>query len=210
MKNLFALTTIAAGLVLASAASQAAVVLYLDPIQTNAAQGATFDVAVKISGLGSEIVSALDINILFNPALLSATGVSVNTGEFGFSDFGLATFGAGNVGINGLSLELDDDLAAIQTDDAFTLVTLSFLAGAVDGSSTLLFGAPLVFSSNIVGRGSNSVNVALQGACVTVGAGGPCATNVPEPTSYALVGLGLFAAFAPTALRRRKTAAVTA
>ena len=118
---------------------------------------------------------------------------------------GPPVYGARNAHIDLTSLESDTELAALRTDDAFTLMTVSFLAGMVDGSTTLTFGMPPVFASNIVGNGANSLVVELQGACVSVGAAGHCA--VPEPTSCALVGLGLFAAFAPTALRRRKTAA---
>ena len=207
MKKAFASISLATGLLFASATTQAAIILFLSPSQTNVAQGAAFSVDVNIKGLGSELVSAFDINILFGGAIINSPAILISLPEFGLSLYGPPVYGAGNAGIDLTSLESDTDLAALQTDDAFTLMTLSFLAGAADGSTTLTFGAPLTFNSNIVGSGSNSLVVQLQGACVTVGAGGPCATNVPEPTSYALVGLGLFAAFAPTALRRRKTAA---
>lgn len=205
MKKAFASIVLATGLLFASAASQAAIILFLSPSQTNVAQGAAFSVDVNIKGLGSEIVSAFDINILFGGAIVNSPAISINLPEFGVSVSGPPVYGAANARIDLTSLETDTDLAALQTDDAFRLMTLSFLAGMVDGSTTLTFGTPPAFGSNIVGSGANSLVVELQGACVSVGAAGPCA--VPEPTSYALVGLGLFAAFAPTALRRRKTAA---
>ncbi|MGN6830703.1 PEP-CTERM sorting domain-containing protein [Paucibacter sp. M5-1] len=205
MKNkLLSLGLVAAALFSGSVAHAAPVVSF-SPSSMSVAVGGPYLVDVNISGLGSQIVSAFDLNIKYNPAIIGFTGYTLGAGLGGLWDSVDASVPPMDFGVQAFSLEGDDDvLAGDQTDDAFTLMTLSF-NGLNDGFSFLSFGNSPDFEINLVGRrGESLTDVSYGRACIAVGQGS-CAT-VPEPQSYALVALALVGAFVPALWRRRQTA----
>ena len=203
---------------LISSVQAAPVVLSLSPSVSSKTVGDTFSLDVKISGLGSEIVSVFDLNVYFNAAQVKAVGYSLGSGLGGsWTDLGFDPLSPGSP-LDSFDLfaysnlvdpadpNTDDALAAVQTANSFVLMTLNFEAiGA--GVSQVWFGTG-PNERDLVGRNSAFLEgVQFQNACVAVNSptGGNNACNqVPEPSSYALVGLCLFAAFAPGVTRRRK------
>ena len=163
-------------------------------------------VTLGISGLGNEILSAYDLNLLFDDALLNPASVVTGLAQFGgiADSSNSVSFAPGDIDTNLFSLLLDDDLAAAQADN-FTWLTYNFLATA-DGATTLQFGADPDFERNFVGRDALSLDVALNSLCISVGTG-TCAQSVPEPASIALVGVALTGLVVPGAVRRRRAAA---
>lgn len=197
---------VAAAALLGATAAAAAPVVSFAPSSMSVALGGPYTVDVNISGLGSQIVSAFDLNIKYNPAIVGITGYTLGAGLGGPWDSINASVPPMDFGVQAYSLTLfDDDIAAVQTDDAFTLMTLSFM-GLADGVSALFFGNSPDFELNLVGRDGLSLeDVSFGRACIAVGQG-DCSARVPEPKAYALVGLALACACVPGFLRRRQTA----
>ena len=176
--------------------------------------GDTVSIDVSISGLGAEILSGFDLRFKYSPSILgfSLADGSTSVAQLGGA-YGLAPFVDFDTSTNGdlhmfASAFEDDSVIAANQLDSFLLFHFDFV-GASAGVTLFGLGPDLFLERNFVGlkdAAGNplSLTVDIGSACVAVGTG-QC--TVPEPTSYALVGLGLFAAFAPTALRRRKTAA---
>ncbi|WP_310386394.1 cohesin domain-containing protein [Roseateles sp.] len=207
--------TLAIGALL-SMAAQASPMVSFNPSSSSTLTGDNFSIDVNISGLSAtEIVSVFDFNIYFDSTVLKGVSWTLGTGLGGLWE-DLSSVAGNSFDLFALSVPIDpslsqtlidDALAALQADGDFTLVTLTFEALNA-GVSQIGFGN----GSNervIVGRdAADLTGVDYGGACVAVNspAGGTNACTVPEPSSYALVGLGLFAAFAPCAMRRRKTA----
>lgn len=208
-KLLASLTVVAAALL--PLATSARPVLSISPANQGVAVGGNVTVDINISGLSSigEIASAFDLNVLFSSSVLSGTSVVFNSAIFG----GLAnidtsfTFNAGNTGAILNSFASDAALAALQTADPFRLMSMTFSALAV-GNTFLTFGPSLDFDRAVIGRNGVQLDLDYTRACVSVGASAPgtgCANvPVPEPASFALVGLALLAGGAASrkALRR--------
>ncbi len=205
MKKLLSAIAIAASGLLAQGAAQAAPILSLVPGATTVATGGSVNVDLVISGLSSvnEIVSGFDLDVFFNPAVLTASILSTT-----FTPWGTGTnillsqqvVAPGHVAFTLAALLDDAALAALQ-GDSVVLSTINFTAGAVDGFSNISFGADVDFERNVAGRTAVSLNQATTGTCVAVGQG--ACNTVPEPASYALALLALGGAFAPSLLRRR-------
>ena len=203
-----------ASLVLASSAllcalPAAAITVTLSPSSQHVNVGDTVTIDVGISGLGGEVLSSMDLDMLFNPAVLGdGRSVTFFNSEFGnppdpsADSFFDVFFELDNVEVQAGSLLDDDALAAIQTDDAFQFLRYTFTALA-DGFSFLNYGPNLDFERAFVGRRFQLLDVTVVGACVTVGQVTDC-SRVPEPTSISLAGLALLGVFAPSALRRRR------
>jgi hypothetical protein len=202
-KSLLALAAAAA--TLAGAPAAAAIVVSMLPAVQSVAVGDSILVDIRISGLGNEILSAFDLNVLFDSALVSnapgAQGISFFGTQFGPDFVSSASFASGNNGAIGDAFPLpDDDIAAIQTDDSFTFLTFRWTAAA-DGALFLNFGSDPFFERNVVGRNGDSLNATFQGACVAIGTG-DC-NRVPEPATYALAGLALLGCGLTSTRRRR-------
>lgn len=177
----------------------AAPVLSITPAIKAVAVGDTFIMTVSISGLpaAGEIVSAFDLNVLFNGSFLSNTAVNFFPASFGGNANidATSTLGAGNTGTLLNSFLSDADLALLQTGSPLNLFTLSFTALAI-GDTFLNFGPSPDFDRLVVGRNANALVLDYVGACVSVGASAPgtgCQNTVPEPASYGLVMLALLA-----------------
>lgn len=187
------LTTL--GCVLALTAFPAsAITLSMTPSVQQTTVGGSASVDVVVSGLDAagEIVSAWDININFDQAILGNASVTFNDAAFGGLDFlGFDDVSApGEVATDGLSFLLDSELDALQ-GNSVTLFSITF-EGLTDGFSLLSFGADLLFDRNVVGRDALSLPLTVQGACIGVGTGACPAAPVPAPATIALLGLGLF------------------
>ena len=111
-----------------------AVSIDLDPSSSTVQAGDTLSVAVVISGLGKLIVSAFDLDVLYDPQLLFSQGIAFghwlgDPALFEVLEFptGNAT-GPGVLDFSAVSLLSDTDLKTLQqsAQGTLTLATLNF------------------------------------------------------------------------------------
>ena len=146
--------------------------------------GDPLSIDIVISDLGGEIVSAYDLDVTYDDAILSATGVSFTAalGDEGFFeafyDSDLST--SGIVDLAGVSLLSDADLLALQGGDAVTLASLEFTVIA-NGASVLDFN----FDAFNDVKGSNAQILPLD---VNPGS---VAAPIPEPSAALLFFVGI-------------------
>lgn len=204
MKRLLSAVAIASATLVAALPASAAVVVSFTPSSSHVAIGDTVDIQMVIAGLGDEILSAFDINLLFDGAIASNTSV-LFSGEAelgGAADtYFASTFGAGVTNVVGGSWLDDGDL--LGQANSFALVTFT-MKGEANGKTTLQLGADPDYERNFVGLRFQSLAVQAGTACLAVGTGS-CDNGgtVPEPAGYGLAGLALMAA--GWAGRRRKS-----
>jgi MYXO-CTERM domain-containing protein len=200
MKHLLSSVALAAAALCASAPASAAIVFSFTPSATQIAVGDSVTIDATISGLGPEILSAFDLNFVYDPAILQWSLIGyfgATLGHpLGVADNGLPN---GNLGFDDSSLDDDATLAANQAD---SLLLFRFtLSGQTDGATTFTLGASPDFDRNFVGLNFESLNVDVGSVCIAVGTGS-CA--VPEPASYGLAAIALLAAGAAGRTRRRR------
>lgn len=174
---------------LAGAPSFAAIMVTFTPSASHIEVGEETKVAMTISGLGDEILSAFDVNMLFESSILGNFSVgyfpSFFDGGAGAQDI-FVTFGSGDTDVQLISYLLDEPLAATQPD-AFIVLDFYF-RGLADGVSSVGLGSDLNFERNFVGLNFASLPVEIGSACIAVGSG---SCTVPEPSTMSLLGLAI-------------------
>ena len=190
MKRIVTLVIAVAGLLVSSPSY--AVLIHFVPGSTTVGPGDVFDLDILVSGLGTEIVSAYELDVSYDPTIITATGVTF--GSFlgapldSLTDFILSS---GNVNLAELSFLGDDDLVALQPG-SFVLATISFLAVAPGTTSLFFEPSPIFEVIDLKGKNAMILEAEAQPGTVIVRQTEP----VPEPgTLLLLVGfVGLLAA----------------
>jgi hypothetical protein len=173
------------GLAIATVPATAAPTIYFGAPVIGAT---TVNVDVVVGNLGTEIVSAYDLDVTYDTNALTFANLafSLNLGDSslfqaleGFVDT------TGLVDFFSVSLMSDDDLFALQAGGPVTLATIEFTGS---DASSLAFANWGDFN-DVKGRRNQ---VIIPGG------------NIPEPATYALIGLGLVGSLLPGAVRRRR------
>ncbi len=200
MKRLFVLVIVLAALV--TAAPARAITIGFSPSSQTVDVGDLVFVDVVVSGLDAfeEIVAAYDLDVTYNPAIVSATGVVFGNalGDEAlfevFNDFDILT--PGRIDFAAVSLLDDQDVNALQ-GDSVVLATLSFIA-LNPGTTPLIFDPVTTPSILIVSFGAIPPDPvdALSGEIIVRGP-----VQTPEPST---LWLGLVGLLAARKLRRRR------
>jgi hypothetical protein len=171
-----------------------AVAIEFAPSDTEGFVGDLFNVDVVVSGLSfgesGEIVSAFDLDVLYDPAILNATSIAFGPalGLTNVDTFASSIFSPGRLDFANVSLLFNDDLAALQGDSVL-LASLTFSAIGI-GSSMLSFDTLAPPGITLVGRDPfSTLPVDFAGSALLTINERP--TGVPEPGALALLGLGL-------------------
>ncbi len=170
---------------LATFAASAQVTFTFQATDTQLELGDSATVSFFVNGLGSQVLSAYDLNFTWAQGVVSfdsrsfAPGLTqLGAGATLVEDSPVA----GNFGVQAFSVLSDAALAATQPD-SFLLGTFT-VTGLAEGSTTFSLGSNLDFERNFVGLDFASLGVDVGSVTITVGA-------IPEPSTYALMLLGL-------------------
>lgn len=216
MKSHLTAAALAVAALCASVPASAAIALTFTPSATHVNIGDTVTVDVGITGLGTEILAGFDLNFVYSTSVLTWIKTSFFGAQFPnpFPDpIGILEV-PGNLGYDIISLDDDATIASIQTDDAFQLFTFEF-TGAGNGTTQFTLGGGAndrLFLGSIDNASGSPIELAVNvgSVCIEVGTGscnggGP---TIPEPATYGLVAVALFAA-GVTGRRRRSPGATT-
>jgi MYXO-CTERM domain-containing protein len=202
MKKTLSILTLAAGTALALATvtpATAAVTVTFVPSATNVAIGDVVVIKVNVSGLDAEVVSAFDLNFLYNASVFDSSGSVYRTLPLGNQTPLNTVLAPGDLGFDVVSLDDDATLAAAQPN-SFELFEFS-LTGKANGVSNFTLGSDPDFQRAFIGLSSSLLAVDVGSVCLSVGTG---TCTVPEPGTYGLAGVALFGALLPGFLRRRR------
>jgi len=210
MNKTLARLALVGGACLCALSATAAPVVTFTPASQHVNIGDTVVVDVSISGLGSEVLSAFDLNFLWQGPLMGSTRsidatsaqLALGGGDPLASVWAIDTVASGNWGLQAVSLLDDATLAGLQADD-FLLARFTFRADT-DGATTFGLGSDPDFERSFGGLNAQALTVTIGSACVAVGTG-QC--TVPEPASLLLTTVALAGAAVPMALRRRRRGA---
>jgi hypothetical protein len=153
-------------------------------------QSATVDVIISgLAAVGPPSVGVFDLDVTFNPAILSSTGVRFGD-LLGKPVLGEAlttsSSARGVIDLAAVSLLSPEELNALQPA-RFSLASLDF-SSLREGTSPLSFSQALMAD-------------AFGGILETTASGGIVNVAAPEPSSFFLVASGLVAAIVTTWLR---------
>lgn len=164
----------------------------LAPSPATAAVGSEVSVDVRVGGLsvGSDIVSTFDLTLAFDPLGLAYLGTEFGTMLGGPLSISGDVSNPGQVGIFEVSTLTDAELFARQTGAAFSLATVRFAVLAA-GTWNVSVDPGLAFLYGAVGP--DGLTPSALPVRDTAGASiqGTIATAVPEPSTFALLALGL-------------------
>jgi hypothetical protein len=161
-----------------------AAIISIAPPTQNAVVGGSVAVDLVVSGLvagAAPSLGAYDIEVFYDPSILSVVSVTLDNSQLDFSSSGvistvdLAT--SGKVGLSVVSLESPSALNSMQAAQ-FTVATLDFNAAATGISS-------IIASVNALTDAQGSpLGAEVESGTVTVTSSAP----VPEPASFAIWG----------------------
>jgi hypothetical protein len=186
-------------------AAAGALSISLQPLSSTFQQGTPFSLSVVVSGLSgdSEILSAYDFDIGFDPSLVHFSGAA-SAGGLGAGSLFLASDpGSVTNSINLFELAVlsDADLSALQ-GDPLTVATLTFV-GIASGTAQFSFGEFHALGGFTPPGGStDDLLPLLQGTTGAQVIITDRTSSVPEPSSLLLFGLGALLLTTPR-LRRR-------
>jgi hypothetical protein len=160
-------------------------------------------VDIVVAGLEAsdpdEIVSAFDLDVSYDPAIVVATGVTFYTSLGGPEEwFYGAVLEVGLVDLWEVSLLSDVELQGLQ-GDSVVLASLTFVALAA-GTTAIAFVPDLVFGIDV--KGLNAEILALEASEGSITVEG---SQIPEPGTALLLACGL-ARLALSRHRRRTSA----
>lgn len=181
MKTLLALT---ASAILWAGQANAVLITIVPSVVGPVSSGDTFSIDIVVSDLGSDAITAYDMDVLYDAALLIADNV-IFGGFLGdetffevFNSFDLSTDGV--VDAAQLSLLADAVLAAMQFgNDPFTLFTIEFTVDPAAEARDVETDFSFLWDE------FNHVKCELDQQCFPA--------TVPEPGTLSLLGLGLLA-----------------
>ena len=207
MKSIVSAAALAAAALVYSTSAGAATVSFTPSMSTIDVGGST-TITMSISGLGNEILSGWDFNIIWTSAIVSLAGadavVDCSVLDVGAGSLCFDAPSAGNYGNVGVSFDSDAALAANQAD-SLVIGTFKFF-GVAGGTTTVgLDGGP-DFDRNFTGLNNGSLTISVETAEICVrGDLSLCGglPGVPEPASYGLAGVALLAASWASRGRRR-------
>lgn len=189
MKGLVRICGVAVVIGLLTIASAHAISLSITPTSQSVGLGDSASVDIVIADLGAEIVSAYDLDLLYDAAILDATDVVFGPhlgSPLSLTSENLST--AGVVDFSELSLLSDGVLNANQPD-TFTLATVSFGTVGVGTSALTLVVNDDPLYNDVKGLGNGVL------AFDAVGDGSITVTQdlypTPEPATFSLFGVGL-------------------
>ncbi len=175
-----------------------AIVLSFDPSDQSVVLSDNASVDLRISGLGDDILTGLDVDVSFDDSILGFLSFTYGTGldVFGFGTINGTTIGAGVVNVFELSFDFDEDLMLLQPNDfvlgTFVFSTLSIGTSPLDITFALLSGQ-FVFDPDLGFEVATELSADVQSGSITV---------VPEPGALALAALALLSLLAHGHRRR--------
>jgi len=186
MKRLIWLSLLLVGLTLLPTAPVQAISIGFSPLNQTIGAGGMGTVDIVVSNRGGTEIGAFGFDVLFDPAIISLTGITfgLQLGDPVLEALSGSVVGAGMASLTETSFLTVAELQALQMSDSFVLATLNFNAIGV-GVSALSFA-----NTDFVDGSANNLSVEAQIGSVAA---------VPEPSTMVLLGSALIG----VAVRRR-------